>query len=52
MAKKQYTAPVVRMVRLDIKTAVLAVCNSSPTTDLAKVVPASCIITKCSSTNP
>jgi len=30
MEKKQYTAPVVRKVRLEIKNAVLATCNSSP----------------------
>jgi len=30
MEKKPYAAPVVKKVRLDIKNAVLAVCNSSP----------------------
>ena len=31
MDKKAYVAPVVKKVRLEIKNAVLAVCNQSPT---------------------
>ena len=31
MDKKLYVAPEVKKVRLEIKNAVLAVCNSSPT---------------------
>jgi len=31
--KKQYTAPIVKKVRLDIKTSVLATCHTSVTID-------------------
>jgi len=43
--KRVYERPALRMVRLDVKTAVLSVCNMSATSDpapLCTVSPGTC----------
>ena len=45
MNKKPYEAPLVKKVTLEIKTAVLAVCHSSPVLDAKGL--SNCIINQC-----
>lgn len=48
MIKKQYSTPEVKRVKLEIKTAILAACNQSPTNMDAKIGDAPCqILTGC-----
>jgi hypothetical protein len=42
MTKKQYSAPEVKRVKLEIKSAILAACNQSPTIMDPKDGPVPC----------
>lgn len=44
MIKKQYSTPEVKRVKLEIKTAILAACNQSPTITDPKIGGAPCQI--------
>jgi hypothetical protein len=44
MSKKPYSAPQLKQVRLEIKNAILAVCNQSPTIMDPKIGNAPCMI--------
>ncbi|HOE69587.1 MAG TPA: hypothetical protein PLE10_03725 [Brevefilum sp.] len=47
MNKKTYAAPQVKKVKLEIKNAILAVCNQSPSVMDPKDGPVPCSITNC-----
>jgi|GEM_PF-1647732 hypothetical protein len=44
MNKKPYEAPQLKQVRLEMKSAILAVCNQSPTVMDPKIGPTPCSI--------